>query len=145
MPGSAGKSLPITAKHATTGRSYFPRSDQQRLGAIFSRLGRRASTRLETGRCQAAPGSHCLSPQSTRLLAGATFPDRISKGSAQFFLDWVVERARALKLDDARQRREVIAYHRKARDYWQELLSQIGSAKARRNFFSTGSSSEHAP
>jgi hypothetical protein len=52
---------------------------------------------------------------------------RISKQAAQFFLDWVYERARQIKIDDAGQRREVLQYHRKARDYWQAL---VGKANA---------------
>jgi hypothetical protein len=47
---------------------------------------------------------------------------RISKTSAQFFLDWVIERAKQLKLDDAEQQAEVLAYHRTARDFFQNLV-----------------------
>ena len=43
---------------------------------------------------------------------------RISRKSAQFFLDWVYERARQIKIADPRQRREVMEYHRRARDFW---------------------------
>lgn len=43
----------------------------------------------------------------------------ISRKSAQFFLDWVHERAGRIKLDDAAQKREVLAAHRAARDFWQ--------------------------
>ncbi len=49
---------------------------------------------------------------------------RISRRSAQFFLDWVVERARQIRLDDPDQRREVLACYRKARDFWQDLVRQ---------------------
>lgn len=52
------------------------------------------------------------------------YEPRISKQSAQFFLDWVYERARRLKLDNADQRREVLEDHRKARDFWQDLRSR---------------------
>ena len=34
---------------------------------------------------------------------------RISKKSAQFFLDWVYERARQIRIDDPQQRQEVMA------------------------------------
>jgi hypothetical protein len=44
---------------------------------------------------------------------------RISRTSAQFFLDWVHERARRIQLEDAGQRAEVLKYHRAARDFWQ--------------------------
>ena len=49
-------------------------------------------------------------------------PRRISKTSAQFFLDWVYERARQIKLDERQQRENVMKYHRAARDYWQRLV-----------------------
>jgi hypothetical protein len=47
---------------------------------------------------------------------------RISKKAAQFFLDWVYERARQIEIDDPEKRREVMEYHRKARDFWQNLV-----------------------
>ncbi|HZZ71682.1 MAG TPA: hypothetical protein VFE24_05475 [Pirellulales bacterium] len=47
---------------------------------------------------------------------------RISKAAAQFFLDWVVERAKQLKIDDPEQRQAVLAYHRTARDFFQHLI-----------------------
>ncbi len=47
---------------------------------------------------------------------------RISRSAAQFFLDWVYERARQLKLADPARQAEVIAHHRQARDFWQGLV-----------------------
>lgn len=53
---------------------------------------------------------------------------RISKAAAQFFLDWVYERARQIKsIDDPAQRHAVLEYHRKARDFWQRLLSEANA------------------
>ncbi|MCA9119090.1 MAG: CehA/McbA family metallohydrolase [Planctomycetaceae bacterium] len=49
---------------------------------------------------------------------------RISKTSAQFFFDWVYERARRIKIDDAEQREAVIKHHRNARDFWQALVER---------------------
>ncbi len=49
---------------------------------------------------------------------------RISKTAVQFFLDWVYERAKQIKLDDPEQRKEVLRWHRQARDYWRDLLSK---------------------
>jgi len=49
---------------------------------------------------------------------------RISKKSAQFFLDWVYERARQIQIDDPQKRREVMEYHRKARDFWKNLVEK---------------------
>ncbi len=43
---------------------------------------------------------------------------RISRASAQFFLDWVDERIGRVKLDDPVQRREVLEHHEHARRFW---------------------------
>jgi hypothetical protein len=52
---------------------------------------------------------------------------RISKGSAQFFLDWVRERARRVKLDDAGQRQEVLKYHERAEKFWQQQVAKANA------------------
>ena len=52
---------------------------------------------------------------------------RISKGAAQFFVDWVYERAKQIKLDDPAERKEVLDWHRRARDFWQDLLSKANA------------------
>jgi hypothetical protein len=54
-------------------------------------------------------------------------PKRISKSAAQFFLDWVYERARQIKLTDAEQQKEVMQWHRQARDYWQGVVSKANA------------------
>jgi hypothetical protein len=52
---------------------------------------------------------------------------RISRTAAQFFVDWVYQRARQIKLDDPEQQKEVLRWHRQARDYWQDLLSKANA------------------
>lgn len=52
---------------------------------------------------------------------------RISKASAQFFYDWVYERARRVKIEEAEKREEVIKHHRAARDYWQDLVDRANA------------------
>jgi hypothetical protein len=51
---------------------------------------------------------------------------RISKSSAQFFLDWVNERASAVaeKLDNPRERETVLKFHEQARAYWQGMVER---------------------
>ncbi|MEX2173551.1 MAG: CehA/McbA family metallohydrolase [Pirellulaceae bacterium] len=51
----------------------------------------------------------------------------VSKKSAQFFLDWVFERAGRIKLADGEQQKEVMEYHRRARDYWQKLAAEANA------------------
>ncbi|MBI3851247.1 MAG: CehA/McbA family metallohydrolase [Verrucomicrobia bacterium] len=51
----------------------------------------------------------------------------ISRESAQFFLDWVRERMSRIKLDDAKQREEVLAYHRMAEKFWQEKVEKANA------------------
>ena len=55
------------------------------------------------------------------------YEKRISKSSAQFFLDWVYERARQIQLDDPEQQKAVLQWHRKARDFWKDLLSKANA------------------
>ena len=52
---------------------------------------------------------------------------RVSRSAAQFFLDWVYERARQIQLRDPKQQAEVIAAHRKARDYWKKLVEEANA------------------
>ena len=52
---------------------------------------------------------------------------RISKIAAQFFLDWVYQRAKQIKLDDQQQQKEVLRWHRQARDFWKDLLAKANA------------------
>ena len=52
---------------------------------------------------------------------------RISKKSAQFFLDWVYERAKRIRLEDSEQQQEVLQYHRAARDFWQKRVEDANA------------------
>ena len=52
---------------------------------------------------------------------------RVSKQAAQFFLDWVYQRARQIDLADPHQRSEVMQYHRQARDFWKDLVSKANA------------------
>ncbi len=52
---------------------------------------------------------------------------RISTKAAQFFLDWVHERARRIKHPNPKEQREIIRYHRAARDYWQRIVNRATS------------------
>jgi hypothetical protein len=49
---------------------------------------------------------------------------RVSRASSQFFLDWVRERMRQIKLDDPGQQEEVLNFHRQAEQFWQEKVVQ---------------------
>jgi hypothetical protein len=52
---------------------------------------------------------------------------RVSKASARFFREWVRERAGRIKLDDAKQREEVLKYHTVAEKYWQNLVDHANA------------------
>jgi hypothetical protein len=52
---------------------------------------------------------------------------RVSKAAALFFRDWVFERARRIKLEDANQQEEVLGYHKVARDYWQKMVDEANA------------------
>jgi hypothetical protein len=47
---------------------------------------------------------------------------RVSRQSAQFFVDWVRERMRRVKLSDDGQRKEVLRFHDEALVFWQAKL-----------------------
>ena len=55
------------------------------------------------------------------------YKKRVSKKSAQFFLDWVYKRAKQIKLPDAAKKKAVLAKHRVARDFFQELVSKANA------------------
>ena len=55
------------------------------------------------------------------------YKPRVSKKAAQFFLDWLDERAKQIHLDDPQQQREVLDIQRKARDFWQQTLSKANA------------------
>jgi hypothetical protein len=52
---------------------------------------------------------------------------RISKASAQFFLDWVRERMDRVKLDNDPEREEVLKYHHDAERFWKEKVAQANA------------------
>jgi hypothetical protein len=49
---------------------------------------------------------------------------RVSKSAVKFFLEWVKERAARVKLEDGKQRAEVLQYHTAAEKFWKELLER---------------------
>src|SRR5262249_16261245 len=49
--------------------------------------------------------------------------ERISKKSANFFLDWMRERMGRIKLDEPRHQQEVARYHQMAEEFWFERVS----------------------
>lgn len=52
---------------------------------------------------------------------------RISKEAAQFFLDWVGERARRITLENPEEREAVLEHHRRARDFWQQKVAEANA------------------
>lgn len=54
---------------------------------------------------------------------------RISRTSAQLFLDWVIEREKQVrsKLQSADELREVLGHHESAKRYWQDLVTRANA------------------
>jgi hypothetical protein len=52
---------------------------------------------------------------------------RVSKSAVKFFLEWVKERAARVKLDDAKQRQEVLKHHTAAEKFWKDLLERANA------------------
>jgi hypothetical protein len=46
----------------------------------------------------------------------------ISRKSVSFFIDWIYERIKQIKIDDSKKLQDVLKYHHKARQYWLEKL-----------------------
>ncbi len=55
--------------------------------------------------------------------------NRVSRGSAQFFLDWTNERIERVKanVQDTAKREQVLVWHAKARDFWTERLKMANA------------------
>jgi hypothetical protein len=53
--------------------------------------------------------------------------ERISKASAQFFLDWTRERIARVKVDDPAERDEVLVHHHRAEKFWEERVARANS------------------
>ena len=51
----------------------------------------------------------------------------ISRKSVHFFIDWIDERIKQIKIEDSEKREDVLKYHRKARRYWLEKLSLVNA------------------
>jgi hypothetical protein len=52
---------------------------------------------------------------------------RISRSSAQFFLDWARERAARVQLKDPSQKEEVLRHHAMAERFWVEMLAKANT------------------
>lgn len=52
---------------------------------------------------------------------------RVSKASAQFFLDWVRERMGQIRFDDPHEQAEVIQYHQQAEQYWRQMVAEASA------------------
>jgi hypothetical protein len=52
---------------------------------------------------------------------------RVSRASAQFFVDWTSERIRRIRVADAAQREEVLEPHRRAQEYWAAVLKRVNA------------------
>jgi hypothetical protein len=53
----------------------------------------------------------------------------VRKASAQFFLDWVRERVKLIKLEDRQQFDEVFRHHRAAEKFWQDRVAAADDAE----------------
>jgi hypothetical protein len=52
---------------------------------------------------------------------------RVSRTSAKFFLDWTEERMQRIRVNDPVKREEVLEPHRRARDYWADLVERANA------------------
>ena len=73
------------------------------------------------------PGTFRFASTGPFYVEVGSSPHRISKVSAQFFLDWVRERMGQIKLADPRQQEEVVQPHRQAEQFWREKVAQANA------------------
>jgi hypothetical protein len=72
-------------------------------------------------------------PKTFRYAASAPYyveidyQRRVSKESAQFFLDWVVDRKASLKLSNERERQSVLAQIESAEAFWRKKVEQANA------------------
>lgn len=52
---------------------------------------------------------------------------RVSRRSAQFFLDWLYDRARQIRQQKSPEQVQLLTIYRKARDFWQELVDEANA------------------
>jgi hypothetical protein len=78
----------------------------------------------------------CFSPNEKTFRFASTSPfyveigaskRRISRASAKFFADWVDERMARVKVADPKQLEEVLEPHRKAREFWTDLVNRANA------------------
>ena len=59
---------------------------------------------------------------------GAGLPiEDLRRRNVREFLDWVYERAKQIRITDPEQRREVLEYHRKAREFWKGIVDKANA------------------
>ncbi len=54
-------------------------------------------------------------------------PERISRASVRFFLDWVQERMDRIRLDNPEQQRSVMSHQLRAKAFWEDRLSRANA------------------
>ncbi|MGC3968730.1 MAG: hypothetical protein QM775_15570 [Pirellulales bacterium] len=89
------------------------------------------TTFTESGWCLVQ--ARCVLPNTYRMAMSAPWyvviggKERISKASAQFFLDWLEERAAILKIADDKQRAAAEVAIAEARVYWQKKVADANA------------------
>ena len=73
------------------------------------------------------PGTFRFASTGPFYVEVGSSPRRVSKASAQFFLDWVRERMGQIKLADTHQQDEVLQPHRQAERFWLERVAQANA------------------
>jgi len=141
LPGhvfTADKELSIELDAKLDGRDPVEAFEIIRDGKI----GRRVPVKDALGRLEFKQSGwflvRCIAPNEKTFRFASTAPfyveigdskRRISKASAKFFVDWVDERMSRVpqKLKDEKLLNEVLDPHRKAKEFWSELLNKANA------------------
>jgi hypothetical protein len=132
----ADSTLPIELTAFLDGRDAIGALEIVRDGKVE----RKASLKEGLGRLEFKQSGwflvRCIAPNEKTFRFASTAPfyveigesnRRISRASAKFFADWVDERLARVKVADAKQLEEVLAPHRKAREFWTDLVDRANA------------------
>ena len=136
-----GRELNVEVKAALTTRDKIRFLEVVRDGEVERRVGLEEFTRTGTlGTLRFRSSGWFLvraitdNPKTFRFASTAPYyvevgpaPLRVSRASARFFLEWVRERRRRVKVDDPAKRDEVLKHHAAAEKFWLDVVARANA------------------
>jgi hypothetical protein len=136
----AGQALELELDATLSGRDAVPALEIVRNGKVVRSIPAAVNgPRTSLGQLHFSESGWFLiraissEPRTFRFASTAPFyvhiggRSRISRASAQFFLDWVAEAKARVALPDGTQKEEVLAFHRAAEKFWRGKLESANA------------------